>query len=457
MSEKSYQKWIILLLQSSQAFMAAFYQTYFTSITSSVLKYYDMRQVEGWKVSMTATIFLLLNFPASLLSAYLVNRWGLRKTIVFGSILSFIGAWMRFAGFRSGNEMYFWIGFSGYVVGAVAPPFIVNTITQLSNTWFPAQQRTIATTLSSLLNVLGTGASFGISAALAGDATYNNDLGMIGLLLLQALLSSILLILVIAFFKDKKTTNIETSNSVSNEKGEIEESTLLIQKPMSTVEQLKSLAKNIPFWLLLISFSTGIGSLNCFLTELNSLVMPKNYLVTDVAYMGVSVIASGVLGCFIFGTIAECTKWFKTILTFCSLITMGCYVWFSINLLSDRSEVTFIMAMCAVNIVGFCSVPTLPLILETATELTFPVAESYSSGLMLGIMSMTSAIFIFIAEALKTTHTNPINHKTRVVSMQNSMWFLLSCYALSVICLLLVKPNYKRMQHEKMKNETSIN
>ena len=88
MSEKSYQKWIILLLQSSQAFMAAFYQTYFTSITSSVLKYYDMRQVEGWKVSMTATIFLLLNFPASLLSAYLVNRWGLRKTIVFGSILS---------------------------------------------------------------------------------------------------------------------------------------------------------------------------------------------------------------------------------------------------------------------------------------------------------------------------------------------------------------------------------
>lgn len=44
----------------------------------------------------------------------------------------------------------------------------VNTGTLLSKTWFPPKQRTIATTITSFLNIVGTGVAFGAAAGLAG-------------------------------------------------------------------------------------------------------------------------------------------------------------------------------------------------------------------------------------------------------------------------------------------------
>lgn len=40
----------------------------------------------------------------------------------------FISAWIRFAGFKSGEELFFWIAFAGYVVGAMSSPFVVSAL-----------------------------------------------------------------------------------------------------------------------------------------------------------------------------------------------------------------------------------------------------------------------------------------------------------------------------------------
>lgn len=180
--------------------------------------------------------------------------------------------------------MYFWIGFSGYVVGAVSPPFIVNTSTLLSKRWFPAKQRTIATTISSFCNILGTGAAFGVAAGLAGDATYNNTLGMIELIGLQAIVASVLLIITVIFFHDKPPT---PPYLVDQENPEEETSFL---------HDIKQLLTNFQFILLLGSFSFGVGSVNCFLTELNSIIIPQGYSVNDCAYMGLSIVGAGLFG-----------------------------------------------------------------------------------------------------------------------------------------------------------------
>jgi len=168
----------------------------------------------------------------------------------------------------------------------MAPPFVVNTSTLLSKTWFPPKQRTIATTLSSLANVLGAGAAFGAAAGLAGDATYNNPMGMIELIGLQAIIASVLLILTVIFFHDKPPS---PPYLVNEEKAE---------KETSFFHDLKQLLTNLQFILLLTSFSLVLGAFNCFLTELNAIIIPKGYTVNDCAIMGLSVVGSGLLSAF---------------------------------------------------------------------------------------------------------------------------------------------------------------
>ena len=51
---------------------------------------------------------------------------------------------------------YFIIPFIGQVIGALVQPFILNAPPVLAANWFPAHQRTIATTLCSLANPIGS-------------------------------------------------------------------------------------------------------------------------------------------------------------------------------------------------------------------------------------------------------------------------------------------------------------
>ncbi|KAG2379006.1 hypothetical protein C9374_007644 [Naegleria lovaniensis] len=438
------RRWFILLIQSMQSLLSAFYQTMFTSITSSVLRYYRMKATDGWKVSLTASVYLMLSFPVGLLAAYTMKKKGLRFSLFIGSILAFISAWIRFAGFKSGEELFFWIAFAGYVVGALSSPFVVNTGTLLSKTWFPAKQRTIATTITSFLNIVGTGVAFGAAAGLAGDANYNNDLGMIELLALQAILASVFLIIVVIFFQDKPPSPPYMVNEESPE------------EELSFLHEVKKMFTNIPFIFIWLAFGFGVGSVNCFLTELNSIATPQGYSVNEVAFMGISFVATGLLGAALFGVAADITKRYKLILLIAGIPAAGCYVWFSVNNLAIRTDTHFILAMVSICLIGFFGIPLVPIMLEMACELTYPVPESFSASLMFGIGNLMSVIFIFISEALKQTQIDPRSGREVVLSMQNSMWFCMSMLLCSVALACLVKPVYKRMEHEKKLHEQSL-
>ena len=72
--------------------MAAYYQTYFVAITSAVLTYYRMEPIDGWKVSLTATVFLFMNFPFSWIAAYVLKKKGLRSSVFIGSVLAYVSS-----------------------------------------------------------------------------------------------------------------------------------------------------------------------------------------------------------------------------------------------------------------------------------------------------------------------------------------------------------------------------
>ena len=113
--------------------------------------------------------------------------------------------------------------------------------------------------------------------------------------------------------------------------------------------------------------------------------------------------------------------------------------------------------MVSICLIGFFGIPLVPIMLEMACELTYPVPESFSSSLMFGFGNLMSVIFIFISEALKQTQIDPRSGREVVLSMQNSMWFCMSMLLTSVALACCVKPAYKRMEHEKNLHEQSLN
>jgi len=117
--------------------------------------------------------------------------------------------------------------------------------------------------------------------------------------------------------------------------------------------------------------------------------------------------------------------------------------------MSQKDQTHYIMAMVSNCLCGFFAVPLMPVFLEIASEITFPISESFSSSILMGTATLVSAVFIFIAEALKQTARDPRSGKEYVVSMQNAMWFCMACLILAIIIAAFLPTRYKRMEHEK--------
>ncbi|KAL9647573.1 hypothetical protein ABK040_006929 [Willaertia magna] len=440
-----FSRWFMLLIQAAHGFMASFYVTTFTSVTNSVLKFYKMSPAEGWKVTLTATVYLFVYPFGSAISAYVLKKKGVRFSIFISALFGFVGSWVRFFGFKSGSELYFWIAFVGCVITSPQAPFAVNSTTLFVRLWFPAGERTIATTISALFNVLGTAAMFGVGAAILGDVHEVNDYDMIILLGLEAAIASFLLIVTVIFFKEQPPTPPTVINSKSLNDLNVEEE--------SFWGDLKKILTNYQFLILFTSFSFGYGSINTVVTELNSIVIPHGYSADQASYLGMSLIVCGIFGSLVFGAASDITKRYKLILSIVCICSIGFFVWFCVISIYEYDYSRFIMIMICFSFLGFFAVALIPVVLEMGSETTFPQPESYSGSFFMGGGNLCSVIFLFICEALKETAVDKKTGKVYVVSMQNGLWFCLATFVFGNLFGLLFNGRYKRLEYERMIKE----
>jgi len=91
-------------------------------------------------------LFLLVSFPSS----YLINRYGIKKTLSLASAA---------VGFFGISKAIFAGSFSGILVSqiglAIAQPFILNAVTALTVRWFPLSERGLAAGLPARSQYLG--------------------------------------------------------------------------------------------------------------------------------------------------------------------------------------------------------------------------------------------------------------------------------------------------------------
>jgi MFS family permease len=148
--------------------------------------------------------------------------------------------------------------------------------------------------------------------------------------------------------------------------------------------------KNRYYVLLVISYSF----VNCMITTISSLVSqltgPYGYTSDDNSLIGVVFAITGLISAFIVGTVLDKTKKYKLIYHILTIGTCisGIFTYFT---LPSGKLIILLINMSLVSI--FCF-PCAPLCFAYSVELTFPIAEVMSNGIMITFREILSTIFV---------------------------------------------------------------
>eukprot|EP00573_Skeletonema_grethae_P000868 CAMPEP_0201687840 /NCGR_PEP_ID=MMETSP0578-20130828/1715_1 /ASSEMBLY_ACC=CAM_ASM_000663 /TAXON_ID=267565 /ORGANISM="Skeletonema grethea, Strain CCMP 1804" /LENGTH=775 /DNA_ID=CAMNT_0048172019 /DNA_START=188 /DNA_END=2516 /DNA_ORIENTATION=- len=106
------------------------------------------------------TVFLGANAVASAAEPAILGRLGLRRTVLFGAALLMIGSIIKSGGSPDDDEDMTWRLYFGFFLVGLSQPLYQCTPALLSASWFPEDERTMATGVALNSNQLGIGCAF---------------------------------------------------------------------------------------------------------------------------------------------------------------------------------------------------------------------------------------------------------------------------------------------------------
>mmetsp|Transcript_29505 Transcript_29505/g.46341 ORF Transcript_29505/g.46341 Transcript_29505/m.46341 type:complete len:837 (+) Transcript_29505:121-2631(+) len=106
------------------------------------------------------TVFLGANAVASAMEPAILGRLGLRRTVVFGAALLMIGSIIKSGGSTEDDDDMTWRLYLGFGLVGLSQPLYQCTPALLSASWFPENERTMATGVALNSNQLGIGCAF---------------------------------------------------------------------------------------------------------------------------------------------------------------------------------------------------------------------------------------------------------------------------------------------------------
>jgi len=353
----------------------------FGSITLPATQYY---QVSDLQIGLLAMIFMIVFIPLSLPISWVIDTFGFYKAVSIGAILMSIFGVLR--GLLGGNYTYVLL----FTIGlAVSQPFFLNSWTKVAARWFPIQERAMAVGLAAVACFLGIGIGLALTPLLIERTSIPFTLLIYGIV---AALSAVLFIL---FARESPPTPPCPP--------ELEARALML-------DGLRNLVKSKHFWILMWVFLIGNSLFNGISTWIESIVRLRGFSPGQAGVFGGLLLLGGIIGAFILPTLSDKAR---KRLPFLLLGMLG-----SIPGLLGLTfgRVYWVMILSALAY-GFFMISIAPIGYQYAAELTYPVPEGTSNG-MLTLAGQLSVVFIFGMEALKSAEgsfTRPLLFLTVLV------------------------------------------
>jgi len=371
MEEKNIQvysyRWIVLLLFMFANITMQILWISFATVTLEATAFYG---VEEFDILLLSMIFMIVYIPVTFLASWVISKYGLRIGAGIGALLGGIFGLLRF--FTGGDYTLVLIFQLGIAIGQ---PFILNSITKLSANWFPESERTTATGLSTLSQFVGIMLGMLLTPFIVLGTSFEIMILTYGIL---ALISGLLFVI---FVKDKPPTPPSYE---------------LITEQIPMGESLRRLFKNRVFLILIILFFIGLGTFNMITTYIELIVIPKSpsFDATFAGILGALMLIGGIIGCIVMSGLSDKFQKRKPL-----IISSTFLATISLIIITFTSDGAILLIFGF--IFGFGLLSAAPVALEYAVEITKPVPESHSNGMLLMIGQIGGIIFILGMEELK--------------------------------------------------------
>eukprot|EP01135_Chromosphaera_perkinsii_P011456 Nk52_evm32s2402 gene=Nk52_evmTU32s2402 len=409
-------RWIALGLFSILSMSNAIMWISFATIADDVK---ERLSIGDGKLNLLSTIYMIVYIPGLPVASFLIDRLSLGAGIWTGAILNAGGGWLRFVGARNAD---YWTVFAGQFCCALAQTFILGIPAKVSAVWFPAHQRALSTGVAVFFNQLGNG----LGLVLPAIAVHQSG-DVVDLMLIEAICVSAIAVLILPLFGKGPPSPPSVAEAVREPKRTRE---LLA----SSVQDYWALIKDIRIFALVMAYGIDVGvfyGISTFLSPILKSHHPDAD--AEIGWCGFIMVATGLVSAVLFSVYAGHTGRYY-------LVSMVSYVGALLSLLLftflavQQSSAGFGLLYTLSGVVGFFLTALLPVGVEYAAEIAFPVVENISSGLLNMFAQIWGVIIIFSLEDC---------------SVSVMMYSMCGVLALGLVCMGAVSRDLKRSRVEE--------
>jgi len=288
----------------------------------------------------------------------------------------------------------------------------------------------IATTIATAAQPLGVAIGFVfpslfVTATDADEGASNEDSARHHIFLSQvwqAGIGAFVMLLLIFLFREKpKTPPSATSGTELTE---------------NVMENTKALFKDPNFRKLMMTFGIIFGTVNTYGTIVGILANKMGYSDDNASIFGAVFIIGGIVGSAILGTYVEVTRKYKVAMMIVAIIA----IFGPIALLSTLYT-GYVWPVClAAFLLGF-DLAILPVGIDFGVEMTYPIAEPVSTGLLMSTAQFFGIIMTVSCTALVAELEKP--------GCLYSQIALIVMAAIGLFFSIIVKEDLKRLKYEK--------
>ena len=384
-------RWILLFIFMLGNLSLQILWISYATVTLEAALYYNVNEFE---ILFLSTIFMITYIPVSFVATWFINKFGFRMGVGLGAIINGVFGFLR----ALAGPNYLLVLLLQIMI-SISQPFFLNSVSLLSANWFPESERTKATGLSIISQLLGIALGMVLTPILVVFYSFE------AMLLIYGLYGLIIGIVFVILARD----NPPTPPSIK-----------VLKEDDKVKGGLKLLFSNKQFLILMIVFFVGLGAFNMVTTYIELIVAPRGLTSIEAGNLGGILLLGGIIGAQVLSILADKLRKRVLLIKISLAITVA-----SFFLLSFANTTT--MLNVSGFLLGFGLLSVGPVLIEHAVDITAPVPEASSNGLLMVIGSISGIIFIVAFEKL-TTPSGDYLPALIVLSILSLVAFLLSFF-----------------------------
>ena len=361
---KAYKyRWIVLILfMFVGAVTQLVWVTYGTIIDESA----GFFGVGDLWIVVLALIFMVVYIPVNFLACWVIDKLGLKWGTGIGVILTGVFSFLRVFALFGPN---FWLLLVFQILTAIGQPFVLNSFTKLASAWFPQSEKTMASGLGTMSMFIGVLIAFLVPPLVVKNQGV--DFAITWITWSFGIVALVSMVLYLIFVRNKPPT---PPNAYADKTKAL------------AVEGTRSMFKKKDFNLLFVIILIGAGAFNAISAVLDVIF---EYDIGDPqpGYIGALIIGGGTVGAIIFSTLSD---YFQKRKPFLIMALVAGAILLPLLYFIQNDPARFAISF----FLGFFLVSALPVGLTYAAEITHPLPEETSNGIMMWIGQISGIVLL---------------------------------------------------------------